>query len=38
MMGYLEMNIQEGGGGPSEEEMCKFEQKLEDFQDTMEAV
>lgn len=21
MMGYLEMNIQEGGGGPSEEEM-----------------
>lgn len=31
MMGYLEMNIQEGGGGPSEEEMYKFEQKLEDF-------
>ena len=38
MMGYLEMNIQEGGGGPSEEEMYKFEQKLEDFQETMEAV
>lgn len=35
MMGYLEMNIQEGGGGPSEEEMYKFEQKLEDFQETM---
>lgn len=42
MMGYLEMNIQGsgggGGGGPSEEEMYKFEQKLEDFQDTMEGV
>jgi len=25
MMGYLEMNIQEGGGGPSEEEMQQFE-------------
>lgn len=25
MMGYLEMNIQEGGGGPTEEEMYKFE-------------
>lgn len=37
-MGYLEMNIQEGGGGPSEEEMYKFEQKLEDFQETMDAV
>ena len=39
MMGYLEMNLAEGGGGgPSEEEMQKFEQKLEDFQETMEAV
>lgn len=34
MMGYLEMNMADnmgGGGGPTEEEMIKFEQKLEEF-------
>ena len=33
MMGYLEMSMGEsvGPGGPSEEEMYKFEQKLDEF-------